>query len=140
MQCKLCGSANPNSFQFDRQIYNLSLRFHPHDVARADAAIQTLRAQIAEIQQTMERLHQAKLSIETHLQRQSMYLAPIHRVPDDVLLMIFQILVNCWSWDEEQESRFPKTSCPSWSTASVSKRWRALSLTNPRLWENVVLF
>ncbi|TFK99991.1 hypothetical protein BDV98DRAFT_570541 [Pterulicium gracile] len=59
-----------------------------------------------------------------------MYLSPIHCLPDDILVIIFAILVGRES-DKTASLKF----CAPWTGAAVSKRWRAASLGTPQLWE-----
>ncbi|KZO95367.1 hypothetical protein CALVIDRAFT_168531 [Calocera viscosa TUFC12733] len=84
------------------------------------AKIPDLRPELLKNSQT-ERLHE-------HRDRLLSLPCPIHRLPDDLLMEIFEVVVE----DEDQSSY-------SWILSHVSGRWRRLALATPRLWTNIKL-
>lgn len=56
--------------------------------------IEALRDQAHTIELAVKRLSAAKAQVEEHLAEQLHYLSPIHRMPTEILLLIFLLTVD----------------------------------------------
>ncbi|TFL05532.1 hypothetical protein BDV98DRAFT_223852 [Pterulicium gracile] len=67
--------------------------FSPLDITMAKQAISTTQEQIEAIDRALDRLLDSKVLMEEHLARQMACIAPVHRVHDEILLLIFKMTV-----------------------------------------------
>ncbi|TFL00152.1 hypothetical protein BDV98DRAFT_570060 [Pterulicium gracile] len=87
-----------------------------------------------------------KRCAEKRMDEQISYLAPIQRLPDDVLLMIMEIasevhehgistdhLFHYHRFHEGRQRDVKPGLRAPWSSAAVSRSWRALTLSAPQL-------
>ncbi|TFL03053.1 hypothetical protein BDV98DRAFT_414147 [Pterulicium gracile] len=83
-------------------------------VANARRFVREGDAQIADIQKAIKRLQRHEAHLNTIVRQHRSYLSPIHRLPDDVLLMIFTA-----EWESNDQM-------PPWTVSAVCRRWRGI--------------
>ncbi len=95
-------------------------------------------AEISQMKSTLEKLQGIRQSISDCIQTSEALLAPVRRVPHDVLQDIFEWLCVSVSYNP-----FPKhddmtlISTTPFYLSSVCFRWRSICLSSPRLWTSV---
>lgn len=94
-----------------------------------------LRDWVSAIEGSLQRLQEARTTIESSILQHQGVLHPIRTVPDDVLLAIFQWCSELAVYDRDATPLVPEDA--PWTLARVSRRWRALALSSPRLWSTV---
>lgn len=140
--------------------------FSPLDITMAKQAISTTQEQIEAIDRALDRLLDSKVLMEEHLARQMACIAPVHRVHDEILLLIFKMTVvqdifahpplyKLYS-DFFQNSvaqftylrgafKLPNVlyrACgypTPWAASAVCRRCRDLSLASPNLWARTIV-
>ena len=85
-----------------------------------------LESVLAGARRTLEDLEEQRVNLEEEISSTQAFVAPVRRLPDDVLREVF--------WEEFDIS----TSC-CWTLSAVCSRWRRLVLGMPRLWSKVRL-
>ncbi|KAJ7222863.1 hypothetical protein B0H12DRAFT_292912 [Mycena haematopus] len=87
-------------------------------------SMKTLRRQNASLRQTTESCR--------------CILAPLRRIPRDILTLIFLL-----STPPVSEARnlpwYQSLYCTPWTLGHVSRRWRAVALTSPALWSSIII-
>ncbi|KAK0442727.1 uncharacterized protein EV420DRAFT_1074956 [Desarmillaria tabescens] len=105
-------------------------------------SISNLRSQIAEeidaydaeilrIQSISEKLNRDRDLLRSYADHYGALLAPVRRLPYDILLQIFEEACK-------QESDLYPSSVP-FLLGLVCKRWRNVTITSPSLWSNIVV-
>lgn len=155
-----CCSAHPPFSVFpETPVYNQSLAFDPAEVGRGRRLVKLFRRELNNIEAAVQCLQTEKTRMESNLARQVGTRAPIQRVPDELLLLMFKMACGVHLYHPSSEGcfvgnpqrsvavrahgavrvanariryQFPMARAP-WSTAAVSTRWRALALSCPQL-------
>ncbi|TFK95343.1 hypothetical protein BDV98DRAFT_598697 [Pterulicium gracile] len=142
-KCRLCQFPDLMSYTPDLQsrLFNQSLDFSPSELASADDLRKDLADRISTIETAIDQLNIVKHQIQIQLNRQTNLVAPIHRLPDDIFIPIFQSVVDETPTgmpdDDRAIIREFRTAAP-WSCASVCKRWRIVCLSRPQLWSRII--
>ncbi|CUA77283.1 hypothetical protein RSOLAG22IIIB_06625 [Rhizoctonia solani] len=79
---------------------------------------------IAETKSQVESLADQKRALETGVASAKGYLAPVRKLPADILSDIFMMLL-------ENDPLAP------WTLSAVNRQWRTTALTTPRLWSRI---
>ncbi|KIM52981.1 hypothetical protein SCLCIDRAFT_475561 [Scleroderma citrinum Foug A] len=88
----------------------------------------------SEIQKKQERLQQVRTSLSqkiTKAKELKNSLAPISRLPNEMLLVIFEELVSSPAPGNGKEM------CAAMWVSHVSRRWRDVAVSSPRLWRHI---
>src|SRR5262249_36223334 len=88
------------------------------------AAEASLAQVIADSQCQISLLQKDKDSIESQVRQLQAYLAPIRRLPEELLREVFY-----WAFDAHP--------CAAWVLSAVSRSWRRLAISMPRIWSRV---
>lgn len=83
------------------------------------------------LEDALERITLARDNMRRVVQQHRNLLAPVQRLTDDVLLLIFRQLPQRSTEDGKHNS--------PWIASAVCKRWRDLSLSHPSLWVDILL-
>ncbi|PBK61441.1 hypothetical protein ARMSODRAFT_841945, partial [Armillaria solidipes] len=94
------------------------------------SALAALDQQIIEARQALDSLIQKRQTAQSDIKDAKILLHPIRSVPDDVLSEIFQ---HCAGIFLGSPDSLDLCNCP-WTLSYISRRWRDLSLSLPRLW------
>lgn len=94
-KCRGCG-LDPSQSLFDASqlLHNESLSLSPQEVAQGHAAVQMLGEKLKIIEHAMQRLDDLTTTLEKQLEKQIACLAPIHRIPDELLALVMQEACN----------------------------------------------
>ncbi|TFL03913.1 hypothetical protein BDV98DRAFT_563257 [Pterulicium gracile] len=92
--CPSCGLDPEDTDKSRVLLYNQSLEFSPAQVANGNRTVEVLQRKISRIAEALERLTAVRLQMEQLLARQTNNLAPVNRLSDDLLLMIFQLATD----------------------------------------------
>ncbi|KAK0472544.1 hypothetical protein IW261DRAFT_811279 [Armillaria novae-zelandiae] len=103
------------------------------DESHSSAA--ALDKQIIEARQALESLIQKRQTAQSEVEDAKKLLHPIRSIPDDVLSEIFQ---HCVAKGFESPDSLDIRDCP-WTLSYVSRRWRDISLSRPRLWTTLTV-
>lgn len=90
--CQLCGLSE--SLEEDHVLNNQELSFHPTQVASATRVVHRLRGSINSVEAATGRLEALRSRMKACLAKQMSYFAPVHRLPNETMLHIFQFLVD----------------------------------------------
>jgi len=97
-------------------------------LADVDRKIEATQAQldqiVADYQCTIKQLERERATLEEKISRTLAYMAPIRRLPSELLRHIF--IMN-----------FDEYPCCAWILSSVCSQWRRLALSMPKLWSKV---
>lgn len=97
-------------------------------LADVDRKIEATQAQLTQIvadyQCTIKQLERERATLEEKISRTRAYMAPIRRLPSELLRHIF--IMN-----------FDEYPCCAWILSSVCSQWRRLALSMPKLWSKV---
>ncbi|KAF7299795.1 hypothetical protein HMN09_00985600 [Mycena chlorophos] len=91
------------------------------------------RLRVADLNRQIAALETERDALAAHISFYESLLAPIRRVPDDILREIFLAVLA------EQKTRQLRASVPPLLFGHVSRRWRSLSRATPLLWNRVDL-
>ncbi|KAF8601930.1 hypothetical protein BDV93DRAFT_607868 [Ceratobasidium sp. AG-I] len=104
------------------------IKHHEQTISTVDDKINALEGVlaklIAETKAQLSALSLEKQSLVDNVKSAKGYLAPVRKLPADILSDIFLLLL-------EEDSL-----CP-WTLSSVNKQWRTTALTTPRLWSRI---
>ncbi|PBK80003.1 hypothetical protein ARMGADRAFT_884487, partial [Armillaria gallica] len=104
-------------------------------VNESHSALAALDEQIIEARQALEYLIQKRQTAQSDMEDAKKLLHPMRSIPDDVLIEIFQ---HCAPRAFESSDSLDLRNCP-WTLSYVSKKWRDLSLSLPRLWTSLTV-
>jgi hypothetical protein len=106
-------------------------------VARESYSTDMLCAQIANMITSF--LSMASIARESITSTQNGVLHPLRRLPEEILLQIFERCANeeAQGWFEYNWSLAPSPKSPT-RMAGVCRRWRSIALSCPRLWRRVL--
>ncbi|SJL14826.1 uncharacterized protein ARMOST_18297 [Armillaria ostoyae] len=99
------------------------------------SALAALDQQIIEAHQALDSLIQKRQTAQSDIKDAKILLHPIRSVPDDVLSEIFQ---HCAGIFLGSPDSLDLCNCP-WTLSYISRRWRDLSLSLPRLWTSITV-
>jgi hypothetical protein len=91
---------------------------------KIDEAEDALAKIVAESRSSINLMRKERLTLEAKVFQTMAYIAPIRRLPNELLRHIF--LCN-----------FDDFPCSAWVLAAVSSLWRRLALSMPKLWSKV---
>ncbi|KAJ6552818.1 hypothetical protein B0H19DRAFT_893593, partial [Mycena capillaripes] len=93
-----------------------------------------LDTDISQLREQLRQLEEERLALSSFRARNMAILSPLRRVPVEVLSEIF-----LWTLPSlrEPRERFHVTDSP-WFLTHVSRRWRAVAISNPSLWSTTV--
>jgi hypothetical protein len=92
-----------------------------NNINRAESSLAQI---IAESQCAISLLQREKDVIESQVRDLEAYLAPIRRLPEELLREVFS-----WSFDSHP--------CAAWVLSAVCRNWRRLAIGMPRIWSKV---
>ncbi|PBK61437.1 hypothetical protein ARMSODRAFT_841936, partial [Armillaria solidipes] len=104
-------------------------------VDESHSALAALDQQIIEARQALDSLIQKQQIAQSDIEDAKKLLHPMRSIPDDVLTEIF---LDCVARTFESPDSLDLRKCP-WSLSYVSRRWRDLSLSLPRLWTSIAV-
>ncbi|TFL05371.1 hypothetical protein BDV98DRAFT_561923 [Pterulicium gracile] len=134
--CVLCGSANPAI------LHDQSSSFAASEPKDATLLVEELQEKIAAVEEAVKKLEGIRSHLYTELNAQHNASVPIHRLPDEILLSVFMILVEQCTEDDylsdRQFTRAETNSVHPWASAAVCKRWRDIALASCLPWGAVV--
>lgn len=85
------------------------------------------------MQRNLEEMETAHATVIKTIAQHEAILNPLRSIPDDMLLAIFQ-----WSSSSDTQGLDSMSSSRApWTLSHVSRRWRNLSISSPRLWTNI---
>jgi hypothetical protein len=123
----------------DQKYYPLqSLPFNrypgPSTLEQGSAATKRAQAQLHKIQESIQVLQARERYLQSVIGQHSSFRSPINRLPDELLLEIFQAIPREFSGPRGSSSlqRFPLD--PVWTVSHVCGRWRTVALSCPSLW------
>ncbi|KAJ6592320.1 hypothetical protein DFH09DRAFT_1273394 [Mycena vulgaris] len=103
---------------------------HIRRVVAAERARKTrLDAQIAALEASLDRLTEARRVLEAEIREHEGTLSPLRQMPPELLSLVFAFARPA----ESDADPAP------WTVSHVSRRWRAISVSQPALWAAVVL-
>ncbi|KAI4524611.1 hypothetical protein K525DRAFT_266871 [Schizophyllum commune Loenen D] len=110
----------------------------PSEARAVEAIIEETRAQLAKVQhaignvdQTLDSLSTLQSKLENALAMQRAYVAPVRRVPVEVLEMIFEL--SC------EDATIDPSDCTPLALSAVCRLWRHIVLGTPRVWADLQL-
>ncbi|KAJ7620939.1 hypothetical protein FB45DRAFT_927946 [Roridomyces roridus] len=102
-----------------------------HFLGEKQSRLDDLNAKIDELQAALGQLLSERDEVADLVQRHSAILAPIRRVPIDVLSEIF-------SWTSfTRRVRGTERDSPPWILGHICQSWRSLVLSSPLLWRSI---
>ncbi|KAF9553709.1 hypothetical protein CPC08DRAFT_645270, partial [Agrocybe pediades] len=101
------------------------------DVRESHKELSRVEAEMQQLEERMERLKEEKKSIQRDLELYSCILAPIRRLPFDMLEEIF---LRCLSTDDTRPSTLTDIEEAPLLLMQVCRTWRQACLSCPRLW------
>ncbi|TFL04441.1 hypothetical protein BDV98DRAFT_317024 [Pterulicium gracile] len=118
--CYGCGLADPESIctlasPFTHFVFDYSHK----SIAAATAVVEKAQAQLATLDEALQRLQKHRDGIHRTFLHHQNYPPPISRLPDDILLLVFQEA----TWSGRNVA--PETEI--WHLAAVCSRWRSIS-------------
>lgn len=108
-------------------------------ISDIDRDVASAEAHIARVRNTLTKLESSQSSLLKCRQKFDSFLAPIRRLPSDVIAEIFVACIRA-SVDVEKPKRLslevpPTSRVPwHWQLAQVCSHWRSIALSLPRLW------
>lgn len=118
----------------------MSLEYNPAEVQKAKNFISDLQGKISKIEEALHRLQSAKERVEARLAKQVSFIAPVNRLPSELLLVVFKLASDVYDLPagyllhEETQLSFDSNAMSPWSPSAVCQRWRTVSLSHPPLW------
>ncbi|KAJ7473782.1 hypothetical protein B0H11DRAFT_1336122 [Mycena galericulata] len=107
------------------------------DSVRLAEGIKTcLEMQITETQMQLLRLEREALHATHHLERCKYPLAPIRRVPTEILAKIFVCYADLMNYDAPSSTTATNVRGGVWILGHVCGRWRVVALTTQTLWSS----
>ncbi|KAF4617216.1 hypothetical protein D9613_006233 [Agrocybe pediades] len=106
------------------------------DVRESHKELSRVEAEMQQLEERMERLKEEKKSIQRDLEFYSCILAPIRRLPFDMLEEIF---LRCLSTDDTRPSTLTDIEEAPLLLMQVCRTWRQACLSCPRLWTSLRL-
>ncbi|SJK98770.1 uncharacterized protein ARMOST_02039 [Armillaria ostoyae] len=115
--------------------------------------IEVLEQQFSVYDALLKRIDEVRLDMQRHLDavHQSMAaysstLAPIHRLPSDILRAVFlEVQISLW-WNPEPSESYSDSETQAldfsqgpWKLGHVCGAWRGIVLSYPQLWSRIVL-
>ncbi|KAJ7265287.1 hypothetical protein C8J57DRAFT_1006678, partial [Mycena rebaudengoi] len=133
----------------EKQVLEL-LRSHTHPPAHLGATMSTVAAGLTQYDIELARLRAQfngvvarRAALQEHYDRYASLLAPIRRLPSEILVEIFDI---CRHWGHhsltflhQQRKTHPLEQAPLLILAQVCSRWRSLALNTHALWDAIEL-
>ncbi|KAF9461002.1 hypothetical protein BDZ94DRAFT_1222079, partial [Collybia nuda] len=98
-------------------------------LSNAQTRVNILDEEISRVQKNLDELLAQRQSNETRITRFRAALSPQKRVPPEILSEIFLLCLS-----GAPVSLFPQLHSAPWVFGRVCSRWRAVSLSEPRLW------
>ncbi|KAF8628581.1 hypothetical protein AX17_005977 [Amanita inopinata Kibby_2008] len=120
LNCKLCPTSSETF-----QVYEV--------IAKGKAQISALDTEIQHVQEILQRLKERKNNLITHVTAHEAVIAPIRRIPTEILVEIFKHCLP--AWDEAS----PDPMLAPLLLAQVCERWRAITTFTPILWTSIKL-
>ncbi|KAJ7753493.1 hypothetical protein B0H16DRAFT_1834570 [Mycena metata] len=93
------------------------------------AAVERAGEEISRLDEALERLHHRQKELDAFAKTHRAVLSVLRRVPDEILLEIFQHLLT-------PTRELDSSSTAPWVVGRVCRRWRIVALTSPRLWRH----
>ncbi|KAK0214318.1 hypothetical protein IW262DRAFT_1466022 [Armillaria fumosa] len=110
-------------------------------VRDAPASLSVIDVEIRETRKALETLLREREQITLYPSNATMLLQPIRALSNEIFYEIFSWCVFDWQ-DIATEPQGPKDSldprCPPWTFTRVSRRWRDVAFSLPRLWSTVI--
>ncbi|KAF8211101.1 hypothetical protein K438DRAFT_1514809, partial [Mycena galopus ATCC 62051] len=106
-------------------------------ISEADARLACLDDEISKLEEKLEQLKADRASLFSFRTRNKAILSPLRRMPAEILGEIFLWTLPSVS-TEIFRARFEMGASP-WVLAQISSRWRAVSLSTPSLWSQIVV-
>ncbi|KAF7345567.1 F-box domain-containing protein [Mycena venus] len=107
------------------------------EISKTDTRLEYLATEITRLRARLKQLEEEHVSSSRYHSQNKAILSPLRRLPPEILGEIFSwtipSLAECW--DRE---RIRITDSP-WSLTHVSRRWRAVAISNPSLWSLVAI-
>ncbi|KAF9061320.1 hypothetical protein BDP27DRAFT_1429132 [Rhodocollybia butyracea] len=121
---------------------------------QAENASADLESQISQMKESIRRLTFQRERITANIQAYRTVLHPIRRLPADIILEIFDWCVSVQSIEPDSvvldnpELKLPGLRVvqslhsvhPPWNLGQVSRNWRNIALSSPKLWSSVSIF
>ncbi|KZP10521.1 hypothetical protein FIBSPDRAFT_838361, partial [Athelia psychrophila] len=118
-----CGGLAPSQTALVNETVTATLA----DISELDREISRFRAAI-------EELGLKRTALQSFADAQKSLLSPVSRLPAEVLSQIFQQCVIVPWTDIRWDRYYPSNIRPPMAIASVSRPWRDVALSTPRLW------
>ncbi|KAJ7036290.1 hypothetical protein C8F04DRAFT_1095997 [Mycena alexandri] len=101
------------------------------EMAVAETGIALVEEKISDMKRVLDQLHQRRQSLRDYIADHRRVIAPIRRLPTELLAKIFSHCVEgrAYDWD-------PATNV-EWILVQVSRAWRALSISTPQIWSRI---
>ncbi len=110
-------------------------------VRDAPASLLTIDEEIQETRKALEKLLREKERVTLYALDATTLLHPIRALSNEIFYEIFSWCVSDWQ-DIMTAPQGPEDSldprCPPWTFTRVSRRWRDVALSLPRLWSSIV--
>ncbi|KAF9066387.1 hypothetical protein BDP27DRAFT_1544413 [Rhodocollybia butyracea] len=104
-------------------------------LAMADKDIEDCDSEVARLYDRISTVQAEKQRLEKQRTKLWALLSPIRRLPNELLLLIFQFV--CQQTPNRIEPCFVISHLPTMAISSVCSRWRELALLSPSLWANL---
>lgn len=93
---------------------------------------------IAHLGQSLAKLSRERVEVEKSIEDHTRILSPIRQLPPEILSEIFMACLP--SRDEVKRfGRIGVHCAPVWGLSHVSRHWRQITLSNPRLWSCITI-
>ncbi|KAJ7024797.1 hypothetical protein C8F04DRAFT_1130605 [Mycena alexandri] len=101
------------------------------EMATAETGIALVEEKISDMKRALDQLHQRRQSLRDFIADHRRVIAPIRRLPTELLAKIFSHCVEgrAYDWD-------PATNV-EWILVQVSRAWRAVSISTPQIWSRI---
>ncbi|KAK0451308.1 uncharacterized protein EV420DRAFT_710951 [Desarmillaria tabescens] len=97
---------------------------------RLESRLSDLNSKLSELNAVVDRLHTERQNIQSDLDAQRSLMAPVRRIPADILLQIFELL------SVDEECNLDTANAP-WVFGHVCCFWRTIVITSPVLWSTI---
>ncbi|KAJ7471441.1 hypothetical protein B0H11DRAFT_1369042 [Mycena galericulata] len=104
------------------------------EIAAASNSIAFIDERIRYLQPVLVELAARRQALQDFVTDHKRVLAPIRKVPSDVLSEIF-----LWCAARDSDDVWDPSTDPEWVLAQVCRYWRALALATPRIWRRVFI-
>ncbi|KAJ7471444.1 hypothetical protein B0H11DRAFT_2040016 [Mycena galericulata] len=104
------------------------------EIAAASSSIAFIDERIRYLQPVLVELAAWRQALQEFVTDHKRVLAPIRKVPSDVLSEIF-----LWCAARDSDNVWNPCADPEWVLAQVCRYWRALALATPRIWRRVFI-